>query len=156
GGVGGCAARRSSLLLAVVLLGVMLSACVPTANVLSVPTFTLDAAQSGFVRIDPPGIGEGADLFRLTLTVRNPNAIGVRLAGLDGALLLRNTRAATATCRGGIDVPAGGSASLTLDVKVPLGAAPELLDTIATYFGGAATPYRLDAAVTIDVFGAPQ
>ncbi len=150
------AIRRPLLGLAVVLLGAVLGACVPTANVLSVPTFTLDAANSGFVRIDPPGVGEGAALFRMTLQVRNPNAIGIKLAGLDGALFLRNTRAATVTFRGGVDVPAGGSGSLVLDVKVPLGAAPALLDVIANYVSGATTPYRLDAAVTIDVFGAPQ
>jgi hypothetical protein len=149
-------ARRLPLLITLAVLGALLGACVPTANVLSVPTFSLDASQSGFVRIDPPGVGEGAALFRLALEVKNPNAIGVKLAGLDGALFLRNARAATATFRGGIDVPAGGSAPLILDVKVPLGAAPALLDTIATYISGAATPFRLDAAVTIDVFGAPQ
>lgn len=156
GGVAHLMARRLPLLLTVVLVGAVLGACVPTANVLAVPTFTFDAGKSGFVRIDPPGVGEGSALFRLALDVKNPNAIGIKLAGLDGALFLRNTRAATATFRGGIDVPAGGTAPLILDVKVPLGAAPALLDTIATYIGGAATPFRLDAAVTIDVFGAPQ
>ncbi len=149
-------ARRWPLLATVLILGALLGACVPSANVLSVPTFTLDAAKSGFVRIDPPGIGDGTALFRLSLEVRNPNAVGFKLSGLDGALFIRDTRAATATFRGGIDVPARGSSTLILDVRVPLGAAPALLDTIASYIGGAATPYRLDSAVTIDVFGAPQ
>jgi len=149
-------ARRLPRLLLVAALAAVLSACVPTANVLSVPTFTVDASRSGFVRIDPPGIGNGSALFRLALEVNNPNAIGVKLAGLDGALFLRNARAATATFRGGVDVPARGSAPLVLDVTVPLGAAPALLDTIAGFVAGGATPYRLDAAVTLDIFGAPQ
>jgi len=155
-GGSGRRSRRWSLLATVLILGALLGACVPTANVLSVPTFALDAARSGFVRIDPPGIGDGTALFRLSLEVRNPNAVGFKLSGLDGSLFIRNTRAATATFRGGIDVPARGSATLVLDVRVPLGAAPALLDTISTYIGGAATPYRLDSAVTIDVFGSPQ
>lgn len=149
-------ARRWPLIITVLVLGALLGACVPTANVLSVPTFTLDASKSGFVRIDPPGIGDGTALFRLSLEVSNPNAVGFKLSGLDGSLFIRNTRAATATFRGGIDVPARGSAALVLDVRVPLGAAPALLDTVASYIGGAATPYRLDSAVTIDVFGVPQ
>lgn len=128
----------------------------PSANVMSVPTFSLDASRSGFVRIDPPGIGAGTALFRLVLDVNNPNVIPVKLAGLDGALFVKGTRAATATFRGGLDVPASGSAPLILDVNVPLGAAPALLEAIATYVGGAPTSYRLDAAVTVDVFGAPQ
>lgn len=156
GGFARRANRHLILGLAVALLGAGLSACVPSANVLAVPTFTLDAANSGFVRIDPPGVGEGAALFRMTLQVRNPNVVGIKLAGLDGVLFLRNTRAASATFRGGTEVPAGGSAALVLDVKVPLGAAPALLDVVANYVSGAATPYRLDAAVTIDVLGAPQ
>ncbi len=143
-------------LAAAVAVALALVSCAPTANVLAVPTFQLDAANSGFVRIDPPGIGDGTALFRMALTVRNPNAVGVKLAGLDGALFLSSTRAATATFRGGIDVPANGTAALLLDVRVPLGAAPALLDTIANYFAGSGTPYRLDAAVTIEVFGVPQ
>jgi len=134
----------------------LLAACVPSANVLSVPTFRVDAASSGFVRIDPPGVGDGSALFRLALEVENPNAIGVKLAGLDGALFVGSVRAANATFRGGIDVPARGRAPLLLDVRVPLGAAPALLDAIGAFVGGTATPYRLDAAVTIDVLGAPQ
>lgn len=148
--------KLASLVTAVVVTAITLVSCAPTANVLSVPTFQVDSANSGFVRIDPPGIGDGTALFRIALNVRNPNAIGIRLAGLDGALFISNTRAANATFRGGIDVPANGTAPLLLDVRVPLGAAPALLDTIATYISGSGTPYRLDAAVTIEVFGAPQ
>lgn len=148
--------RRPVVPIVVAALAALLSACVPSANVLSVPTFSLDAASSGFVRIDPPGVGDGTALFRLALEVQNPNAIPIKLAGLDGALYVRNTRAAAATFRGGVDVPARGAAPLIMDVTVPLGAAPALLEALATYVGGAVTPYRLDAAVTIDVLGAPQ
>lgn len=148
--------RRWPLPAAAAIVLLLLSACVPSANVLTVPSFELAPERSGFVRIDPPGVGDGSAHFRLALTVTNPNAVGVNLAGLDGALYLRNVRAASVTFRGGVEVPARGAAPLLLDVRVPLGAAPELLDTIAGYIGGAATPFRLDAAVTIDVFGAPQ
>jgi len=134
----------------------LLGACAPGAAVLSPPSFTLDASKSGFVSIDPPGVGDGTALFRLALTVTNPNPVGVRLSGLDGALFLREARAASTSFRGGIDLPPDKSAPLILDVRVPLGAAPALLDTVANFVAGAATPYRFDAAVTIDVFGAPQ
>ncbi len=138
------------------MLLVLLGACAPGAAVLSPPSFTLDASKSGFVSIDPPGVGDGTALFRLALTVTNPNPVGVRLSGLDGALFLREARAASTSFRGGIDLPANKSAPLILDVRVPLGAAPALLDTIANFVAGGATPYRFDAGVTIDVFGAPQ
>lgn len=133
----------------------LLAACVPSANVLSTPSFKLDAANSGFISIDPPGVGDGAALFRLTLEVENANKTALQLTGLDGALLIRGARAAGATFRGAVNVPAGGTAPLLLDVKVPLGAAPALLDSLAAHVAGAATPFRLDAAVTVQALGAP-
>lgn len=149
-------AGRATLLAAVTLALVLLAACAPGAAVLQPPTFTLDAERSGFVRIDPPGVGDGSALFRLALAVANPNPVGVRLSGLDGDLYLRDARAASSSFRGAIDLPARANAPLVLDVKVPLGAAPVLLDTIANFVAGNPIPYRFDAAVTIDVFGTPQ
>jgi len=151
------ARARIAAMLATLSLGLaFLAACAPGAAVLAPPTFQVDSARSGFISIDPPGIGDGSALFRLALTVSNPNPVSVRLSGLDGTLFLRETRAATTSFRGGIDLPANKSAPLVLDVRVPLGAAPVLLDTIANYVAGNTTSYRFDAAVTIDVFGAPQ
>src|SRR5690606_7355533 len=147
--------RRIPAIAAIAIL-LLVGACAPGAQVLSPPTFRLDAAGSGFVRIDPPGVGSGTALFRLALVVENPNPVGVRLAGLDGDLYLRDRRAAGASFRGGIDLPARGTAPLTLDVVVPLGAADDVLAAISALVGGAPLPYRLDAAVTVDVFGAPQ
>ncbi len=150
-------ARSLITLLAAALTGAaLLAACAPGAAVLSPPTFRLNAADSGFIRIDPPGVGDGSALFRLALTVENPNPVGVRLAGLDGDLYLRDARAASSSFRGGIDLPARATAPLVLDVKVPLGAAPILLDVIANFVAGNPIQYRFDAAVTIDVLGAPQ
>lgn len=148
--------RRTATTSLALALAVLLAACAPGAAVLSPPTFQLDASRSGFVSIDPPGVGDGSALFRLALNVTNPNPVAARLSGLDGELFLRETRAATSSFRGGIDLPANGSAPLILDVKVPLGAAPLLLDTIGNFLAGNPVVYRFDAAVTIDVFGAPQ
>ena len=116
---------------AAVLAVLVLAACAPGARMLSAPTFSLDASRSGFVRIDPPGIGEGTASFRIALRVENPNPFALKLAALDGDLFFQDVRAAALSFRGGIDLPAAGSAPLILDVRVPLGAAPALLDTIA-------------------------
>lgn len=134
----------------------LLVACAPGAAVLAPPTFQLDAARSGFVTVDPPGVGDGTALFRLALTVVNPNPVNFKLAGLDGDLFLRDARVASTSFRGAVQVAANKSSPLLLDVKVPLGAAPAVLDSIANLVAGNAVPYRFDAAVTIDVLGAPQ
>lgn len=148
---------RSLLAVAlVVALIALVSACAPAAQVLSPPTFTVDAAASGFVRIDPPGVGDGTALFRLALKVENPNAVRAKLTALDGTLLVAEQRAAAVSFRGAIDIPARGASPLLLDVIVPLGAAPTLLDSIANYLSGSPTTFRVDAAVTMDVLGSPQ
>lgn len=145
-----------SLLLAGSLALMAAVACAPGARVVSPPTFRLDAAASGFVSIDPPGVGDGTALFRVALIAENPNPIGVKLASLDGSLFFREVRAAAVSFRGGIDLPGYGSAQLLLDVRVPLGAAPALLDALAALVGGSPVRYRVEAAVGIELLGTVQ
>jgi len=123
---------------------------------LAAPTFSVDAARSGFVRIDPPGIGDGTASFRLALRAENPNPFAIKLAALDGDLFLQDARVAAISFRGGIDLPASGSAPLLLDIKVPLGAAPALLDTIAALVGGGNVGYRVESAVGVELLGTVQ
>ena len=123
---------------------------------LAAPTFAVDPAGSGFVRIDPPGVGDGTALFRVNLRVTNPNPFGLKLAALDGDLSFNDTRAAALSFRGGLDVPGNGTAPLLLDVRVPLGAAPALLESIAGLIGGSSVRYRLDSAVAVDLLGTVQ
>jgi len=134
----------------------VLGACAPGARMLSAPTFAIDQAGTGFVRIDPPGVGDGSALFRVALLVTNPNPFGLKLAALDGDLFFNDTRAAALSFRGGLDVPATGTAPLLLDVRVPLGAAPALLEAIASLVGGSSVRYRLDSAVAVDLLGTVQ
>lgn len=123
---------------------------------LAAPTFSIDAANSGFVRVDPPGIGDGTASFRVALRVHNPNPYAFKLAALDGDLFVQDTRAAALSFRGGIDVPAGGSAPLLLDLRVPLGAAPSLLDALSGLVAGSEVRYRLEASVGVDLLGSVQ
>lgn len=136
--------------------GVLLAACAPGARVISPPTFSVDEAGSGFLRIDPPGIGDGTATFRLVLRAHNPNPIGLRLASLDGGLFVQDVRAATVSFRGGLELRPNDSSKLTIDVRVPLGAAPTLVDSLARLVGGHSLRYRVEAAVGVEVLGAVQ
>lgn len=148
--------RSLGLVAVVVAAAIALAACAPGARMLSAPTFSIDAANSGFVRVDPPGIGDGTASFRVALRVHNPNPYAFKLAALDGDLFFQDVRAAALSFRGGLDVPAGGSAPLLLDVRVPLGAAPLLLDTLSGLVGGGEVRYRLEASVGVDLLGTVQ
>lgn len=143
-----------SLLLGLAVL--VMTACAPGARMLSAPTFRLDPSGSGFVRIDPPGVGDGSAVFRLVLVAENPNPFALRLAALDGDLYLQDVRAAQAQFRGGLELPANGSSRLILDARVPLTAAPALLESLANVLGAGTVRYRVDAGVSVDVLGSTQ
>ncbi len=134
----------------------LLSSCAPGARMLSAPTFALDARGSGFVRIDPPGVGDGSALFRLALVAQNPNPFALRLSALEGDLVLQDVRAAAVSFRGGLELPASGSSRLVVDVRVPLAAAPALLESLANVLGGARARYRVEASVAVEVLGTTQ
>lgn len=133
-----------------------LAACAPSSSVVSPPTFTFVPAGSGLVRIDPPGVGQGAAVFRVNLMVENPNPVGVRLASLSGDLVLQGVRAASASFTGGLDVGAKKTVPLALDVSIPLVGVPRLLPVLASMVAGAATEVAVDAEVGLSVFGAVQ
>ena len=59
------------------LLSLVLSACLPGAvPLLETPTFRLISAGSGLVRLDPPGVGSGAAVFRFNLEADIPPPLG--------------------------------------------------------------------------------
>jgi hypothetical protein len=148
--------KRVGLVAAAAAVALALSSCAPGARMLSVPTFNLDARGSGFVGGAPPGIGDGSALFRLALVANNPNPFALKLAALEGDLFLQDVRAAAVSFRGGLDLPASGSARLVVDVRVPLTAAPALLETLGAALGGGQVRYRVDSSVAVDVLGTTQ
>lgn len=134
----------------------VITACAPGASVLAPPSFTVVSEQTGLVRLEPPGVGNGAAVFRLVLDARNPNPIGVQLAGLDGDFYLEGRRVAASRFTDGIALPAQGVARLTLDVEAPLAEAPHLLAQLARLMAGETVAYRLDGTVSVDVLGTRQ
>lgn len=145
---------RRSLLISMLVLPVLLTACAPgTRPLVSAPTFTVVESGTGLQYVDPPGIGSGVAVFDVHLRAYNPNAVGLALAALDGDFYLGGVRAAATSFRGGVELPARGSGDLTLAVRVPLASVPRLVGTLAQIVGGATTSYRVDASVGVNVLG---
>lgn len=138
------------------LLLLVLTACAPGAAVISAPTFAVVAEGSGLVRLEPPGVGRGAAVFRLQIEATNPNPIPIRLAGFDGHLSLADRRVASSRFTDGISLPAAGTGRLVLDIEAPLAEAPHLIGQMALLLTGASVPYQVDGTVSVDVFGAVQ
>ncbi len=147
--------KRTALAILLALCA-LIAACAPGARVIAPPTFTIDASSSGFVRIDPPGVGDGTATFRLAMQAHNPNPVALKLASLDGGLFVQDVRAATVSFRGGLELRANGSSPVTIDVRVPLGAAPSLLDSIGRLIAGQSVRYRVDASVGVELLGTVQ
>jgi LEA14-like dessication related protein len=138
-------------------LMLLLSACAPgLTSVISPPSFRVVEAGTGLVSLEPAGVGLGAALVHLEIEARNPNPFPVELAGLDGGFFLADQRVAASTFREGISLPANGTARLGLDVEVPVEGAAHLVSQLARLVAGDPVPYRLDATVSIDVFGTTQ
>lgn len=135
----------------------LLAACAPgVTSVVSPPTFRVVESETALLRLEPAGIGSGSALIHLELEARNPNPFPINLAGLDGDLFLADQRVAGSTFRTGIALPAGGSAQLGLDIEVPVQGAPQLVTQLARLVAGESVPYRMDATVSVDVFGSQQ
>lgn len=136
---------------------VLLSACAPgVSSVIAPPTFRVVEAETALLRLEPAGVGSGNALIHLELEAANSNPFAMQLAGLDGDLHLGGQRVAGSTFKGGVFLPARGTSRLGLDIEVPVEGAPQLLSQLARLVAGEAVSYRMDAAVTVDVLGAPQ
>jgi LEA14-like dessication related protein len=139
------------------LLPLVLAACAPAVtSVVSPPTFRVVEAETALLRLEPAGVGSGAALIHLELEARNPNPFPLHLAGLDGGLFLAGERVAGASFQDGISLAAGGTSRLGLDIEVPVQGAPQLLSQLGRLVSGDPVPYRVDAGVSIEVFGSPQ
>jgi len=140
-----------------VTLALVLSACVPGAvPLLEAPTFRLMSAGSGLVRLDPPGVGSGAAVFRFNLEVFNPNPFGLTLDRIDFDLAVNGRRAASSSFAGGLALAPRGSSPLTLEVAVPLATGLGLLSDLARLIAGEPTTYALQGVVTVDLLGVRQ
>ena len=151
------AARRALALSLGTAVTLVLAACLPRAEpALGAPTFRLVTESSRIVRLDPPGaFAEGAMAVRVALRATNPNPVAVRLSFLEGELWLGGVTAAEFSVVGGLELPARGDAALAVEVAVPLGRLDALIGPLADAVAGRPLAYRVDAAVGIDVLGAP-
>jgi hypothetical protein len=136
---------------------VVLSACLPGADGgLGPPTFRLQSEGSGFVRLDVAAVGPPSATFRVVLDVANPNPVPIRLALLEGDLVIASVPSARVRFVDGVDLPARGQARLALDVTIASDALPALGGALADALLGRPVAYRIDAEVGVDTFGVVQ
>lgn len=144
-------------LLALLTLALLLTACVPGAtSLVQAPQFRLLTQDSGLVRLNPPGVGSPSATFLLNLEVKNPNAFGLSLEGLDFDLFVNDKRSVRGSFTEGFTLAANGSTRLPLEVDVPLERGISLLADLAGLIVGEPTRYRLDGTVALEILGTRQ
>lgn len=89
------------------------------------PRAQLEEAKLGAVSLDDVTVVA-------TFVVTNPNLVAVQLAKTDFAFSLDGKKIFEGSAPSGLDLPAGGRAKLTLPVKVPWSAVPDLVTTFAS------------------------
>ncbi len=149
--------RRIPYILSLLVLLVLLAACVPgLGQVIEAPTFRVAPEGVVLLSFEPPLIGSGEAVFRVPLVVSNPNALALKLAGLDFDFYVAERRALSSNFPAGLSLAAWGSSPLTLDIRIPLLQGVELLNDIAAIIAGTPTSYRLVGTVTVNVLGGLQ
>ncbi len=130
-----------------------LPGCIPRASSVEPPTFRPLPESFTLVQLEPPGVGSGRAMFRLELSVGNPNTFALSLSRLDFTLFINGRRAAQGSSNEAVNLPPNGSERLTLNITVALGEVPEVLGDMARLVAGEPTPYRLEGAATASAFG---
>lgn len=98
-------------------------------------------------RSDLPLGGAGV---RLWTTVTNPNAFGLTLGTLKGALFLEGTHAAEADFPLGLPLRAGEGSTIPIDLSVSFADIPGLADVIRRAANRQPLAYRLDGTIGVD------
>ncbi len=150
-------ARQLRITITLVTALVVLGACIPGADgALGPPTFRFQSEGSGFVRLDLASVTAPSATFRVVLDAVNPNPVPIRLALLEGDLIVASVPSGRVRFVDGIDLPARGQGRLALDVTIAADALPALRGAFADALLGRPVAYRLDAEVGIDVIGVVQ
>jgi hypothetical protein len=87
---------------------------------------------------------------RLWARVDNPNALGISLSAVQGALALEGTKAADVDFPLGLPLLAGQDTIIPLDINISFSDLPGLADVAARLLTRSSVNYRLDGTVTVN------
>jgi hypothetical protein len=128
------------------------------ANIVHAPRISAADGRPAELRLAG---GSGRSPFGATLRVwarvENPNAFGLTLSTVEGALFLQDEEAAEVTLPLGLPLGAREETVVPIDITIDLRGVPGLARALASAVAGAPVQYRLDGLVGIDAgdFGTP-
>jgi hypothetical protein len=120
--------------------------------VIQPPRFSVASGSQAELRLVGPSAGRplGGAAVRLWARVENPNALGISLRGVQGALALDGTKAADVDFPLGLPLLAGQDTVIPLDINISFSDLPGLADVAARLITRNSVNYRLDGTVTVN------
>ena len=121
-------------------------------DVIQPPRFSVASGSQAELRLVGPSAGRplGGAAVRLWARVENPNALGISLRGVQGALALDGTKAADVDFPLGLPLLAGQDTVIPLDINISFSDLPGLADVAARLITRNSVNYRLDGTVTVN------
>ena len=100
------------------------------ADVIQAPRFSVASGTQAELRLVGPSAGRplGGAAVRLWARVENPNALGISLRAVQGALALDGTKAADVDFPLGLPLLAGQDTVIPLDINISFSDLPGLAD----------------------------
>ena len=133
---------------------VMLGSCagLGLGDILQAPRFSVASGRQAELRLVGPSAGRplGGAAVRLWARVENPNALGLSLAAVRGALALEGTKAADVNFPLGLPLRAGQDTVIPLDINISFSDLPGLADVATRLLTRNSVNYRLDGTVTVN------
>lgn len=130
------------------------------ADVIQPPRFSVADGRQAELRLLGPSSSRplGGAAIRLWARVENPNALGLSLTAVQGALALEGTRAADVDFPLGVPLLAGQDTVIPLDINVSFSDLPGLADVAARLVTRSSVNYQLDGTVTVNAgpLGSPR
>lgn len=121
---------RHARIAALLLLPLALAGCAETLQMIGAP---LEKPRLLFQGWEPRELDLEGATIDLKWRVENPNAVGLKLAGLDYRLELQGRVAVTGAAAGGLRLPARGAAPLELPVRVRFADVQGIVEAIASH-----------------------
>ena len=125
---------------------------VPSKRAVLAPVFEVLPGLTSLDKFNPPGTGSS---IALTVGARvvNPNPFPVLVREVGYRVFLEETRVGEGAISPMVQLPAGGSETVSFEVTIDLDTQPRLLRSVGGAFLGRPLPFRLEGTVSTSELG---
>jgi hypothetical protein len=146
--------RYIKTILLAVTLPLLAAGCATLGALATLQPLTIESApdRPSELRLLMPSVDRplGGASVRLWARIGNPNAFGLTLARLDGALFLQEIQAAEVDFPFGLPLAAASDTVIPIDINVSFRDAPRLAEILLRGIERSELDYRMDGRMAVD------